>query len=57
MDELSTVAALLAASDGFAPEILRLNAIILLIATLAVAIPIAIRQVLALRKPRLRSAQ
>jgi hypothetical protein len=46
MDQVSFVSELIAASNALTPEIVRLNAVILLAAALAVALPLGLRRFL-----------
>jgi hypothetical protein len=57
MDQLSFMSDLLASSTSFAPEILRLNAAILLVAALACLAPLALRRFATGRTRSMRPAR
>jgi hypothetical protein len=46
MDQVSFVSELLAASDAFSSEVVRLNALVLFTTALAVIIPMALRRLM-----------
>jgi hypothetical protein len=49
MDQLSFVSDLIANSPAYTPDILRLNAALLVVAILAVLVPVALRRFIAFR--------
>jgi hypothetical protein len=57
MDEISYFSELLANSEALTPDLIRVNAILLFAAALAVAAPVALRRLRSLFRPAPRLAE